>query len=810
MSEDRLNPLGSSGSQLPVPFGPAGTLPSADPVGSYHQPMPFDDDDRPFDWRRVATAVARHKGLLVAAFVLGLAGAGFAWVTVEPAYTSEGNLWIQVENRRGDVGDVTPIRQSGLLANNAWVELVRSYAVLDPVVVQERLYLSYPDAFESAFESFRLSEQFIAGQFDLTVDGSEYVLVTNEGIVVERGSVGGAIGENIGFVWSPPASALPEDGEVRFTVLPPRDAAKDLAESLQTRIDRDGNFIALTLEGSDPEKITSILNVVMERLVQLADELKRGRIEETLVILEDQLLYSEEELASAETSLEEFRVTTIMLPSDKSTPITPGLEVTRDPVFGSFFQMKIDLEELRRDRGRLQAVVDALPSQGVRIETLELIPVAANSTELRAVLSELVTARSELRTLEDRYSPEYPPIQELMTRISTIEQQAVPRIVGGILEELSIREQQLSGLVASASGELTAIPPRTIEEGRLRRRVDIQENIYNDLRQRVETARLAAASSIPDVRILYEASVPLIPTSDSRLLWALGIILGSMAIAVGIALLLDRVDSTVRYPTQVSQDIGLDILGSIPRIEGSNGRRADENAAAVLEAFRELRLMVNFAYGTAGPLTLTVTSPSPGEGKSLISTNLAVAFAEVGKRTLLIDGDTRRGDAHELLGISRAPGLTDYLRERANGDIIQSTQYDHLDFIGSGARGTSTPELLASSRMQSFLGTMKRAYDVIIVDSPPLGAGGDPVLLAGLTGNMVLVIRSGSTEKQLALAKLDVLSRLPIRILGAVLNDVEPKGLYRYYYSSYLPEYEPKAEEQVSLLTEAGSGSGAD
>jgi capsular exopolysaccharide synthesis family protein len=215
--------------------------------------------------------------------------------------------------------------------------------------------------------------------------------------------------------------------------------------------------------------------------------------------------------------------------------------------------------------------------------------------------------------------------------------------------------------------------------------------------------------------------------------------------------------------------------------------------------------MVNFAYGNAGPLTLTVTSPSPGEGKSLISTNLAVAFAEVGKRTLLVDADTRRGDAHELLGVSRSPGLTDYLRERANGDIIQGTEYDHLDFIGSGTRGTSTPELLASSRMHSFLGTLKRTYDVIIVDSPPLGAGGDPVLLAGLTGNMVLVIRAGSTEKNLALAKLDMLTRLPIRVLGAVLNHVEAKGMYRYYYSSSLPEYAPKGEEQPALLAESGS-----
>ena len=794
----------------------AAPMPAYPDAGGYMAPLPGDLDDQPMDWRRLASAVLARKWLLGLALVVGLAGATYSWLTVQPTYTAEGSLWVQVEGTRASAGDVTPIRQSGLLENSAWVELLRTFAVLDPVVVQQRLYISSPEEFDEAFADFRLADQFVPGGFVLTVgaDGKGYQLDTQEGLVVETGTLGAPVGEKLGFLWTPSAGALRAGAEVPFRVIPPRDAARRLAERLVTRIDRDGNFISLSLDGSDPESITTIVNSMMGRLVELADELKRGKLQETLEILEEQLTYSEQELADAERALEEFRVATITLPSDEATPIAPGLEVTTDPVIGGFFRMKVEVEQIRRDRLRLQEVLRALPESGVRIETLEVIPAAAQSSELRVTLDELVQARSELRTLRDRYSDDYPPVQELLTRIGTLERGAIPRIVNGIMSELSVREEQLGDLVGSASAELASIPPRTIEEGRLRRRVVTQENIYNDLRQRVETARLADASSIPDVRILYEASVPLIPTGDARLRWAAMMLLGSLAGAVGIALLLDRMDSTVRYPTEVSHDIGLDILGSIPRIEGGTGKRAEQNAEQVLEAFRELRLMVNFAYGSAGPVTLTITSPSPGEGKSLIATNLAVAFAEVGKRTLLVDADTRRGDAHELLGARRAPGLTDYLRNRSGQDIIQSTQYDRLDFIGSGTRGTSTPELLASSRMASFLGTLKRGYDVIIVDSPPLGAGADPVLLSGLTGNMALVIRAGSTEKGLAMAKLDMLSRLPIRILGAILNHVEPKGAYRYhYYASFLPEYAPRPEGASEesggrLLAETGSGTG--
>jgi capsular exopolysaccharide synthesis family protein len=272
------------------------------------------------------------------------------------------------------------------------------------------------------------------------------------------------------------------------------------------------------------------------------------------------------------------------------------------------------------------------------------------------------------------------------------------------------------------------------------------------------------------------------------------ILLGCLGAAMGGAVLLDRMDSRFRYATDVSRDIGLNILGSIPRIEMTRGKRGAKNAAQALEAFRELRIHVGFAYGAAGPLTLTVSSPSEGEGKSLIASNLAVTFAEVGRRTLLIDGDTRRGNTHRLVGRDRSPGLIDYLKDSNGKNVIQRTDHQNLDFIGSGARGASTPELLASSRMVTLIGSLKRKYDVIIVDSPPLASGGDPLILSSLTGNLAVVIRTGATEKQLAQAKLDQLSGLPIRVIGAILNDVEPGSRDYYYYSRYLPGYEPVPE----------------
>lgn len=804
MSDEQLiHPPSLEVNETSAPLAPSSS--SGVPAPQYFDDMYYPSMDREeggLDMRRYVFAILRYKWLLLLAIIVGSMGAYFAWTSTEVTYTANGNLWIEVPTR-GGVGDVAPIRASGLLESNAWIELLRSYQVLDTVAVRQRLYLVVPPEHDLAFEQFRLAEDFVPGTYVLTVGqtGDDFVLQTSNGSLVQQGGFGVPIGEHIGFVWTPLRGTFEPGAEVRFVVRSARDAAQALSADLITGMDRTGNFLRLSLSDTDPDRAASVLNAVMDRHVDVAAELKRLKLDETLTILEEQMESMQIELAEAEANLEEFRIATISLPSDQATPIAPGLDVTRDPVFQNYFDMQVQVQQHSRDRERLQRIVDDFDRGLVRVEALELVPAASTSSELRVLLSDLVEARSQLRVLRDRYQDDYRPIQDLLAQIETLETQSIPTVVQGIIDELATQERVTQGYVDAAAAEMRAIPPRTIEEGRLEREVQSTENIYNEVRGRVEAASLAARSSIPDVRVLDRATVPERPSEDQRLPLAAAILLGCLGAAVGGAILLDRLDARFRYAADVGRDMGLDILGSVPRIEASRGRRGVINAAQALEAFRELRIHIGFAYGSAGPITLAITSPSEGEGKSLISSNLAVAFSEVGRRTLLIDGDTRRGDAHRLLGRERSPGLIDYLRERRSEDIIQATDHPNLDFIGSGSRGVSTPELLASPRMAYFVGTLKRTYDVIIIDCPPLASGGDPLILGSLTGNLAVVIRTGTTEKALAQAKLDQLTRLPIRLLGAILNDVSPSDSYHSYYASYLPSYEPVPEEGDEELT---------
>ena len=301
-------------------------------------------------------------------------------------------------------------------------------------------------------------------------------------------------------------------------------------------------------------------------------------------------------------------------------------------------------------------------------------------------------------------------------------------------------------------------------------------------------ARLAEASAIPEVRAFDEAVPPTRPTGNTApMLILVGLAIG-LGLGIAAAILADRFDPRFRYPEQVSQGLGLPILGTIPEIRRAKGLRSTtEEAAQVIEAFRTVRLNLAHSFESGRSISLTISSPSPGDGKSLISSNLALSFAEAGYRTVLVDGDPRRGEQHRTFNCERRPGLVDYLTDHATlAGIVRPTNHERLTLIPCGTRRTQSPELLGSTKMRELIAELRDRFDVVLVDSPPLGAGIDPFVLATNCGNLILVLRAGETDRQLAEAKLQIIDRLPIRLLGAVLNDVKiGQGAYKYYSYSY-------------------------
>ncbi|HXI35025.1 MAG TPA: GNVR domain-containing protein, partial [Gemmatimonadales bacterium] len=391
------------------------------------------------------------------------------------------------------------------------------------------------------------------------------------------------------------------------------------------------------------------------------------------------------------------------------------------------------------------------------------------------------------------YTDENTGVRRLAGEVAALEQQTIPALARSLADELRVREGDLSHRVDAASAGLREIPPLAVEETRLERNVTVAEQLTANLQQRYQEARLADVSSIPDVRLLDRAVEPQQPVGRGKVLLIVMGLIGGLSVGVGTAVVLDRSDKHVQYPDHVTNAMGLAILGAVPHLEWREGE-PDAAAAAAVEALRGVRLNIVHRCGSAVPIMLTITSPGRGDGKSFVASNLAIAFAEAGYRTVLLDGDVRRGRLHDVFGTSRGPGLTDVLVGNAPRDaVVQATSYKNLWFMSCGGRSHAGPALLSSTPMLRLLAELRGSYDVVLVDSAPLAAGADGFALGTVTGNLAFVLRTGVSDRELAEAKLGVLSRLPVRVLGAVINDVRPQGIYRYY-QYYLEGYEVSDE----------------
>jgi tyrosine-protein kinase Etk/Wzc len=416
--------------------------------------------------------------------------------------------------------------------------------------------------------------------------------------------------------------------------------------------------------------------------------------------------------------------------------------------------------------------------------------------QLNTQLFQYEMARDSLASLSPSH-PDLPRLNQLITSTEAKLLRAMQAGVQGAIASLDGRIAAINDLRARRAGNLQL----NAEEARLTERVDNARKVADELRTEYQKAGIAEAVTVGQVEIVDHATLPMKPAGIGVVeQLVLGLLVGLM-LGAGGAFVADRFGSSIARRVEV-EHLGLSVLGIVPRCGPEADRKGPKSADAAVEAFRGIRLNVLNAHSSAGPLVVAVTSPGSGDGKSFVSSNLALAFAHANHRTLLIDADLRRGALHRALTLRRQPGLTDLLvTDVAPEQVLQPTAHASLDFLASGSRRRDAPELLGAARTTDLMTRLRSRYGVIVVDTPPLGAGVDALVLASLAGGLLVVLRLGRTERELAEAKIALLRQLPIRVLGAVLNDVREASeyhAYSYYMDGYELTEEPLFEPLVS------------
>ncbi|NTW48141.1 MAG: polysaccharide biosynthesis tyrosine autokinase [Chlorobiales bacterium] len=377
-------------------------------------------------------------------------------------------------------------------------------------------------------------------------------------------------------------------------------------------------------------------------------------------------------------------------------------------------------------------------------------------------------------------------------------------------------------------------PGLNVEYARLERKAKSSQELYLLLEKRYQEALIAEEEVPRNAEVIDWAIAPKAPIGPNRVAnILLGLIVG-VFLGIGIVMLIQFLDRTIYTPEQAEQLAPL--LATIPVIESFDESVREKTGAnvqviegpdaeykkiashlvthfdpksSVSEAYRALRTNVLFSgtyeAGSEGKLgkAYTVTSSSPKEGKSTTISNLAITIAQGGQKVLLIDTDLRRPVIHSIFGYNKEPGITNYLVGRAAiADIIRNSPITNLDILTSGTIPPNPSELIGSQRMRDLLVELRKRYDIILFDSPPVIAVTDAQVLAKQTDGVILIISSGQTHIELARRARQAIQKVDGKILGLVLNNFDMTstyGSYYKYYRYYNYYYDPKNNAPIKV-----------
>ncbi|MFZ6041311.1 polysaccharide biosynthesis tyrosine autokinase [Vibrio natriegens] len=399
--------------------------------------------------------------------------------------------------------------------------------------------------------------------------------------------------------------------------------------------------------------------------------------------------------------------------------------------------------------------------------------------ELEAQLNELTFKESEI---SQRFTKDHPAYKSLLDKRVTL------------LNEKERLNQQIQKL------------PKTQREVlRMTRDVEVNQQIYIQLLNKVQELSIIKAGTVGNVRILDTAQAYAAPVKPKKpLIVVLAVLLGGI-LSVVFVIVKAALHKGVESPDQI-EGIGLAVYASVPKSVlqldiANKAKRNKQNKEQVLlaelnpadlsiEALRGLRTSLHFAMMEAKNNVLMISGPAPGIGKSFISTNFAAVTAKTGQRVLLIDADMRKGHLQHSLGVSADNGLSDVLSGRIDtSQAIETTQIENLDVITRGQIPPNPSELLMHPRLKELVEWASQNYDLVIFDTPPVLAVTDPSIVGAFAGTTLMVARFGqNTAKEIDVAR-SRFQQSGIEVKGVIFNAIEKKASSSYGYGYYNYEY---------------------
>ena len=435
-----------------------------------------------------------------------------------------------------------------------------------------------------------------------------------------------------------------------------------------------------------------------------------------------------------------------------------------------------------------------------RLEGRELweLSFVAEQPRVANLLQQVSGTRISISSLSKRYREKHPAMIQLLQTLQEGElelelavQNSVDKIYAGYSESKS-NFDVASLRLAEKEKELIELGKTRIEFNSLLRDLEVQQSFFQALNQRMTTEKAQVNLKNPNARIVDEAFPPRAdqPSSPNVVLNLAAGFFGGIALGVGLIFAVAFLDDRVKSAFDIEGTIGLPMLGVIPRIKKLDTNTKAQAVASnvdrhVTETFRSIHSALKLSDQSKNAKIILTTSTVPGEGKSFVSSNLSLTFANHGEKTLLLDCDLRLPNVARSLQIENELGLLDYVEKEVSlEEVIVKEVYPNLDVLSTGGKSKNPTQVLNSAQFEAMFAVLRDRYDRIVVDSPPLAAVSDALNLLPLVDGIIYVIKFNTVKRKTAVLNVRRLWESNTPVYGAILNNIT-STLSSYYYSNY-------------------------
>lgn len=562
--------------------------------------------------------------------------------------------------------------------------------------------------------------------------------------------------------------------------------AKDLSRNVRVRPLEGSQISSIEFKSPNPEFAALAANTYVQAYLEVVLDIKMDATRRNLKWMTKKAETEQLKLQATEKKLQEYMEAQDLVTLEDRVTLIPE----------KLTQLGRDLVRTETKTKEHKLLYDKVKAVSGNLNAAESVLSISEGASLDVLRAQILRAEQHVMELSSKYGSKHPAMLKAVSDLNVLKgkrKQEIRRVIDKLRGqyELSLsNENSIRAQLNQTKTEAHTLNEKYVKYSEIKREIETNRHLYDALLEKIKAQSITGETRPVNIWIVEEAKVPKNPVFPLMYLNVLIAVFVGAGCSLVATFLVDNLDNRIKSTDGVEEALGVAVLGGVTFNKNSDAMSEiarTEPRSEFAESFNTLRTTLLLSSAEAPPKKILVTSSIVGEGKTTISTNLALTMAKSGSRVALIDMDLRKPRLHKIFGLHNDTGLSTYLAGGVDRSILKKGTLENLVIIPAGPIPPNPYELLNSQRLKSLLHNLEKEFDFIICDSPPILSVADSRLLSQEVDGLILVARAGKTTYPMALSSVQFLKDVNAKVLGILVNAVLAKDQNYYeYYSNYI------------------------